>query len=117
MLRNGRLAVDARLEELRRSNRLLLEARLDNASARLGAIDGVAALVSEPQPEAAEDAQIYHITLHDGADMRGVSAAIAAATAVDGQLFRLTPEQRDLETLFREVNEQAEQQEGLNHAA
>lgn len=106
----GRLAVDERLDELRRGNRLLLEA---SAAPGIREISGVAAV---------EDAGkgSYHIALEAAADPRAVAASVAGAVVQGGgELYRLQPEQRNLEALFREVNGKAaaDGKEELSHAA
>ncbi|MBB3061134.1 ATP-binding cassette domain-containing protein [Microbulbifer rhizosphaerae] len=106
----GRLAVDERLDALRRGNRLLLEA---SAAPGIAEIDGVASVEDAGKGN-------YCIALETDADPRAVGAAVASAVVQGGgELYRLQPEQRDLEALFREVNEKAavNGKEELSHAA
>ncbi|TQV86256.1 ABC transporter ATP-binding protein [Exilibacterium tricleocarpae] len=125
ILRGGRLAVDAKLETLRHSNRLLLVTSLDTAAAqsKLSAIAGVASLDPQPQqPVAATPAaHHYRLQLADGSQAGTVSAAIAKAVVEAGaDLYQLQTEHRDLETLFREVSDAptaAGQKEDISHAA
>ncbi|HBD11217.1 MAG TPA: multidrug ABC transporter ATP-binding protein [Porticoccaceae bacterium] len=123
LIRNGRLAVDARLEDLRRSNSLLVSTSLDREQAHsiLTRLTEVASL--EQIPGAADSADgvfDYRLHLNEGSDLHRAGAAVAKSVAdVDAALYRLTPEQRDLETLFREVNQVSADisGEGLNDAA
>lgn len=123
LIRNGRLAVDARLEDLRRSNSLLVSTSLDREQAHsiLTRLTEVASL--EQIPGAADSADgvfDYRLQLNEGSDLHRAGAAVAKSVAdVDAALYRLTPEQRDLEALFREVNQVSADisGEGLNDAA
>ncbi|MCW8127267.1 ABC transporter ATP-binding protein [Microbulbifer halophilus] len=109
----GRLAVDEKLDQLRAGNSLLLETSAAKAGEKLQAIDGVdsAGPLEEPGH--------YRLALKEGTDPRTAGAAVAAAIVGGGDdLYRLQPEQRDLESLFRQVSEAgATQKEELSHAA
>jgi ABC-2 type transport system ATP-binding protein len=106
ILRAGRKALDARLDELQRNNRLLitLDAGEQAARAVLQAVDGVGA-----------------VTLLDAADGRyryAVEAGEAIAPALSAAAFRagfglhaLAREQRTLETVFAEINSVAAQEQ------
>ncbi|WP_346836794.1 ATP-binding cassette domain-containing protein [Microbulbifer sp. SAOS-129_SWC] len=109
----GRLAVDERLERLRRANSLLVETSSANAVARLKVLVGVLGV-----EELAETGS-YRLSVKEGADLRGLSAAVAHSIVEGGdQLYRLQPEQRNLESLFRQVGEQgATAKEELTDAA
>ena len=112
ILRAGELAVDARLEELRHSNQLRLVTDLapQPAGALLQAIDGVGALQSQ-QRQAGYD---YRITLDENSDANEMAHAIAKTLIENGHaLYEISCEKRDLESVFREVNEKEE----LAHAA
>lgn len=115
ILHGGALAVDARLNELARSDRLSLLTDMGMADAlrHLGTIAGV----NEVLPQAGGDhPQHYQITICDSADPYQLCAAVAQRLGEQGaSLYALAPERRDLETLFREVNEQ--QFKGVKHAA
>lgn len=117
MLSAGTLAVDARLEELRHSNHLLLETSMpENAVAGLKTIDGITGINLVERN--AEDSYTYRIDTTSPEMLKNVSAALAAGIIESGQkLYRLLPERRDLETLFREVEEQRYLQEDLSDAA
>lgn len=109
----GRLVVDEKLEQLRSSDSLLLEISAAKAAEKLRAIDGVDSV------EPLEESGHYRLLLEMGADSRTASAAVAAAIVGGGEhLYRLQPEQRDLESLFRQVSEAgATKKEELSHAA
>jgi ABC-2 type transport system ATP-binding protein len=111
ILREGRLVVDARLEELRDSKELLLltSLGLEAARERLSKVEGVREVQTGPEEAARENAVLsYRLKLTDAADAHQVSAHVAKEIhKADADLFRLQPQQRDLETLFREVNRSA----------
>jgi gliding motility-associated transport system ATP-binding protein len=114
IVRGGRLAVDAQLATLRQSNQLQLDCSLsgDTARAALAAIPGVAG-ATPPQAGCPH----WLLQLETGADARATCAAVARLVGERGaELYRLQPEQRDLETLFRTVNATTAG-EGLSHAA
>ena len=96
----GRMAVDERLDRLRSANSLLLDTSASGAASRLQALIGVTRV--EVLPQSGQ----YRLVVKEGADLR-ILAAAAAQSIVEGgdQLYRLQPEQRDLESLFRQVNE------------
>jgi len=119
ILRAGQLAVDAALEQLRRSNILQVQSSLrPTATAALAAIDGVTAVTHLPGREDRSAQFSYRITLANPTIMPHVSALIAAEIAAqDQRLYLLQPEQRDLESLFRQATEETANQGGLVHAA
>lgn len=124
ILRGGRLVVDARLEELRRSNHLLLDTSMTPAEVT-GGIGGLTGVVGVEQARARPgeklDGQRYRITLAEGGTPGALCPAIAAAVVNGGhQLYQLRNEHRDLESLFREVSNahmEPQLQEELNDAA
>ena len=108
----GRLAVDERLESLRIANSLLLETSATDVAGKLEALDGVAAV----EALAGAEAGGYRVALETDTDLRQLSAAAAKAIVESGEpLYRLQPEQRDLESLFRQAGATAG--EDLSHAA
>lgn len=121
ILRGGRLAVDARLDELRRSDHLLLGTSLafHELQALLRPIAGLQN-VEELDADAAVSAHSYRLHLKTASGFNATNAAVAKAIIGAGaDLYRLQAEHRDLETLFREVNETplfTQQPEELNHA-
>ena len=113
IMRAGALAVDARLEELRQSNNLIVSTDLTpKKSAEIfKAIEGVEQLESLAQQQGCNR---YRLTLDESRNC-ALYANIIAKILIkeDHALYELRAEQRDLETVFREVNEKGE----LDHAA
>src|SRR5690606_23624205 len=96
ILRAGRLAVDARLDQLQQAQGLLVSIRGD-ARELLAGIPGVRAV----EVRTAGDG-LWHYRLDAPADL---APAVAAAVAADDlELHALQPRRRDLETLFAQVN-------------
>ena len=119
MLSTGALVVDARLEELKQSNHLILESSLPESSMEkinsLESVDSISLITTSAE---ANDSSVYRIVFSKGADGKAVSAEVANAIfQLDHKLYRLLPEHRDLETLFKEVNEERYRQEGMSNAA
>lgn len=113
MLHGGKLALDAKLEDLRQSNHLLLESSLEpKKSALLSEIDGVSSvdcLGDESIFSNDSDGKLfrYRIAFHDYSNSRSLSATVAKTVVEsDSQLYSIKPELRDLETLFKEVSEE-----------
>jgi ABC-2 type transport system ATP-binding protein len=99
IMRQGRKVVDSRIVDLQRGARLLLTLDRDEAAVRqvLQAVAGVNAIALESQ-----GAGRFHYALQASADIApAVSAALHAAGLA---LYALTPERRDLEAVFAEVN-------------
>jgi len=120
ILRSGELALDADLDDMRRSNHLLLESSLPPNSAELILlnIDGVASVQPLDTKESGNYCNTVRITLHNDVNARVACASIARTIIqLQEQLYRLTPETRDLEALFRQVNDRKYRPEGLSHAA
>ena len=126
MLRTGRLEVDAKLEELTQSNSLVLETSLaEDDLEDIGRLDGVKSVevfnhsFSNSQIQAGQAAsQNYRISLDASANHKQISSQIARKVIQqNGELYRLLPEIRDLETLFSQVSELGGVAEGVNHAA
>jgi len=112
IMRSGRLVVDARLDDLRRSKNLLLHCDLaDKAVLRdIAGIDTVATLPTDHE-------FFYHLTLKPDFDATTVAADVARRVIASGHnVYELKREQRDLEAVFREVNEQPMVEE-VSHAA
>ena len=102
ILNNGRKAVDSRLDELQRSRRLRVAADGD-AAAVLARFGPVEALGNGVWAVAAGEDQ---------------AAAISAAVHEAGLPLRgLSPERRDLETVFAQTSTGPNLKEGLSHAA
>lgn len=104
MMRAGRLVIDAKLAELRLSRSLLVKtnASADNAIELLNALPNVHQVnLVEQNPTT------LRLHVHDDVDLQNLCAAVAKTIIHSGaDLYQLTAETRDLETLFREVNSQ-----------
>ncbi len=113
ILRAGRKAVDARLDELQRDTRLLITLDRDLEAVRpvLGAVDGVRSVtLLDAAAGAADAAGRYRYALQAG---DAAAPAVAAAALRAGfALHELTREQRTLETVFAEVNAVAPASDG-----
>jgi ABC-2 type transport system ATP-binding protein len=114
ILRGGRVVLDERLDQLRASNRLVIRTASEgNLLEVLGGFAGITGL--RQTGSGAWEAEV-------GGNLDQVAEAIARQL-VDQALpvYQITPMQRDLETVFREVNEAAPDQaaatEEAHHAA
>lgn len=100
IMRSGELALDSTLAELRNSNRLCLSSDIDESSATqlLQQIEGVEAI------QAIDG--YYQISISEQADFNQLSSQIAYQLISNNhQLYELKRDQRDLESVFREVND------------
>jgi ABC-2 type transport system ATP-binding protein len=99
ILRAGRMAVDARLDELQRDTRLLITLDRDEPVVRpiLQAVDGVAAV---KLLDAADGRYRYAVQ----ADEAVAPALSAAAFRAGFALYGLSRERRTLETVFAQIN-------------
>jgi ABC-2 type transport system ATP-binding protein len=105
-MRAGRLALDARLDEIAASRRLLvtLDRPPREAEPLLSGLPAVQGLTHLDAGGAH-----YRYAL-DTADPQAAAPAVARSVGEAGwDLYGLAPEVRDLETLFGEVNEQHEE--------
>ena len=111
IVRAGRKVVDARLSELQSASRLLVTLDRPDAAARpvLSKVAGVRSVQL-----LSSDADYYHYALQ--ADEAATPAVSRALYESGFALYRLTREQRTLESLFAEVNALAPGQE-IAHAA
>jgi ABC-2 type transport system ATP-binding protein len=105
IIRNGQLALDAQLDDLHESNHLLLTTSLNK-----GMLDtllqpmNTVAQVEEVSTE--ESTYHYRIEIQEDANPLDLSGEIANLIINSGAtLYAIDREHRDLETLFREVNE------------
>lgn len=110
ILRNGELAVDELLTELRQTAHLRLHTSLAESALReaLQAVAGIAGVQPLPTP-AGDPSPRYRLQLMQatqaGDDGGEIAAAVARAiTEANGDLRALYAETRDLESLFRDVN-------------
>lgn len=119
MVRGGRLVIDARLDSLRQSRYLQLATSPlnDDAISTLTHIPGIQVF----EQQAGNNVKVIHrVTLSEEVDLDVVSAALAKAVIAAGaDLYQLNAEVRDLESLFREVNQHtgAADKEDVRHAA
>ncbi len=123
ILQKGRLVVDEQLAQLRQSTGILLTTSMkpDIVSTQLGTLDAIQDF-NLANPESIEQARYqYRLQVKDINALPQISADIARLVVQSGeQLFALQPQYRDLESLFREVNDvpvQQNQEEVFNHAA
>ncbi len=103
ILRNGRLVLDETLASLRRSERLLIgtDAEPDRVATALRGIDGVGA---SPVRNGAR-----RVALPLSGEVEATAARVVAAlVAANIHVYSVAPEQRDLETVFREVSDAGE---------
>jgi ABC-2 type transport system ATP-binding protein len=103
ILRAGELAFDARLDELRGNNHLIVKSDIELTAAceLLLSLDGVIDLGALAE-------NCYQLTVDQPGRLAEISSRVAQALVeANHRLYELKPEQRDLESLFREVNEQA----------
>ena len=109
ILRSGKLVLDQRLADLRDAGYLLL--KTDIGASRVREL--------LPQATISEQGEQLRITLDAGSDADTVAAEGARViTAAGGAIYRLAPESRDLETVFREVSlEDPAAEEERAHAA
>jgi ABC-2 type transport system ATP-binding protein len=116
MLHLGRLALDAQLAQLRRSNHVLLETSLAEKDTNI--LTDLALVDSLEVIEKSNNLTTYRITLQKQANPKKLSANIAnAILAKSESLCLLKPELHDLETLFREISQGSIKPEELNNAA
>lgn len=97
IMREGKLVVDSRLDELQSGQRLLVSVDNQKANAYLGKIDGISSVTSCPAHD-----QHPCFALETTPDL---APRIAEAVHEAGdKLYCLHPETRNLETVFAEVN-------------
>ena len=111
ILNNGRLALNENLSDLRATESLLLRTSLGQAE--LTELISNLSAVSSGEPVSGES-RLYRLRLAAQDQADSASSAVAAAVLnAGGELFQLSAEIRDLETVFREVNTQG----GAAHVA
>ncbi len=111
ILNAGKLVVDQRLDALRNVGKLLLKTSL--SANRLREL--------LPEQMISEHPDGLRVSLADATDGDALAAKIArAVNEAGGELYRLAPERRDLEAVFREVSQDGSRdtgEEGRQHAA
>jgi ABC-2 type transport system ATP-binding protein len=103
MVRSGRLVLDSRLDELTEAGVLNVRTSLGSAALQplLQKLEGVKGYQFETQ----QDVTVCRIKLAEQGSANQVAANLAKAIIeAGGELYQLHREQRDLETLFRELN-------------
>lgn len=105
VLSNGELAVDASMQDLRESRHLLINCASDSVdlATLLAQLPQIASVESLPH-DATNDHQSFRVGLHEGTALDTAAGNVSQAIVASGaRLFRLTPEERDLEQIFREA--------------
>jgi len=104
VLRHGKLALDTRLDSLRRSRTLML--RTDNAAESLTAyLRRLPQVASLQQHADGDNRSRYAMTLHENADIDTAANNIAqCAVKAGARVYQLQPVLRGLEAVFHEVN-------------
>jgi ABC-2 type transport system ATP-binding protein len=116
MLHGGRLALDEELETIRQSNHLLLETSLNKEEVE--AISKISGVEHIETLTIGGEVNKYRIRFSADVSPKELSALVAQAVAdKKSSLYLLHPELRDLETLFKEVNEGKFDDEGVQNAA
>jgi len=111
IMRSGQLALDAKLNELRQSRNLILHTDLINGK-QLKNQAGIQQVETLPS----DDGLRYRLHLDNEHDLKRIAQTVAKWLIDNGHaLYELKREQRDLESVFREVNEQSKQE--VRHAA
>ncbi len=104
IIRNGRKAMDERLDQLQAESRLLLTTDAAEGTVKpvMTSIGGVLLLeVTQSGPQENH----YALTLDSDSDKRETASQVAEATLSRGwKLYQLQPELRDLETIFAEIS-------------
>ncbi|MBU1568270.1 MAG: ABC transporter ATP-binding protein [Proteobacteria bacterium] len=107
ILKDGKKALDSRLDALRTEGRLLLSVNAEpgEAIADLGAIGGVARAVPSVSAAQPGPGKTYALTLASIENRHEVAAAIARAVHDKGwELYSMGFEARNLETVFAEIS-------------
>ena len=105
IIRNGQLAVDAQLEDLRESNHLQLATSFtkDQLTMLLQPLSAITDIEEVPNEGASHH---YRLGVKEMSDHHAICGEISNLIITGGgTLYSINQENRDLETLFREVNE------------
>ncbi len=105
IMRSGKLALNASLDELRNSNHLQIQSdiNLSSLKALLASIQGILSIQSKSEKH-------FEISLEEASSRDIIANQIAKLLIEHGHtLYELSHQQRDLESIFREVNEQVEE--------
>jgi len=105
IIRDGKLAIDARLEELRESNYLLLSTSLSKDKLT-SLLQPLSAVVNIEEISTEQSIHHYRLKAQEMSDHLALCGEIAHLVISSGAtLYAINKENRDLETLFRETNE------------
>ncbi|UTA47047.1 ABC transporter ATP-binding protein [Simiduia sp. 21SJ11W-1] len=121
LVRAGQLAVDAQLAELQQSHKITLDTNLPLSDRQLlEQLAEVNKVDAAPAEGAADPTPGYRYTLtvNPAANQRALLARIAEKLITAGyQLWSLTPQSRDLESLFNESQDIKNPHQEVNRAA
>ncbi len=122
ILNSGKLAIDADLDDLRKSSEMVLATSLaqDSTEEILKGFKTVEAWTqsSQTRGEHPEDYSCFHLTLAEGPDHYQISAELAAKVSeAGGKLYELRPITRNLETLVRNISSHTETEREVRHAS
>lgn len=106
IIRNGKKYLDARLDDLRRANRLLVEIDAKPEQAKL-IFDAIGDITSFEVLPCEKGRFRYALTTNGNGHLINTSPIVAKAVVDHGlRLFLLSQESRDLETIFSEISAQ-----------
>lgn len=113
IIRSGELVLDSRLNDLQKTAAITLQTSLpaEQVEPLLTSIEGIARVITNTR------AEISHVRIDCTQPEQARTIAAAAArllASVGADLYHLQGEQRNLETLFRELNND---DQGVRHAA
>lgn len=123
IVNQGQLVIDESLTALRRSNHLLLTTSASETTLRKLLPQGSELKINAPEADAQDAPSAmkhlsYTVTINEQQSGYQVASQLANALIQGGeQLYRLQPEQRDLETLFHQVSRTSPATEEINDAA
>lgn len=116
MMRSGQLVLDKNLLDIKNNDSLVLETDIELEQLRGIAADGLQVSTLD----AGSRFKKFAIALDDGHDSRVISAQLVKGIyQLGGEVYSIQQSQRDLESLFREVNNAPMQATGaeVSHAA
>ncbi len=116
MMRSGQLVLDKNLLDIKNNDSLVLETDIELEQLRGIAADGL----QVSKLDARSRFKKFAIALDDGHDSRVISAQLVKGIyQLGGEVYSIQQSQRDLESLFREVNNAPMQATGaeVSHAA
>lgn len=107
IMRAGKLAIDSRLDALQTGQHLLLAVDNDKAANYLKKVDGVSQVkrAERTANQSESNGQVHYVLEADATLAPNVAAAVQNA---GDKLFYLQPEKRNLDSVFADVNAQAQ---------